>query len=306
MPLSDLELKHGTQFSVPCRVRNPQRRFAANNSNYLCFRMEDYSKSLKGYAWQGQCDLSEPLHDLDRVLVEGKVREFNGEFLASVTAIQPLNDSENSVALLPGSICPRPVLLARLDDLVGSIANRDLALFVNRVIADDTIAFPFVRLPASRNHHHAVAGGLLEHSLECVGMVQHFQGFDPDMKDLAVTAALFHDIGKVVTLRGTGRFCLESVVLDHNALTLEILAPHLKTLDAINKEMATALRYLWTWRNYRRGAVHPALTIAEAIAAADRISSGLSIEKRTFMERPSWQTIVRNGPRGSLIWRLGC
>ena len=304
MILSALELAHGTLFNVACRVRHPLRKIADNGSNYLRFSIEDCSQTIKAYAWPEQCDISVSLRDLDRSFVVGKLREFNGGILAAVTSIQPIvNEPANSVELIPHSMCPQPSLLLRLVDLVCRLSNEDLVYFVNSVFAEDALALPFVRLPASRSHHHSVAGGLLEHSLECAEMVQHFTEFNPEMKDLAMVAALLHDVGKIVTLRTPDKFCLERAVLDHNALTLELLASQLKALDAVNREMATALRYLWTWRHYRRGAVHPALTIAEAVAAADRISSGLSIEEMTFKGRPEWHTVARTEKNDAMMWR---
>jgi hypothetical protein len=59
MPLSDLELRHGSRFyNVPCRIRRPLRKTAANGARYLIATIEDCGRSLKAYAWQEQCDLS--------------------------------------------------------------------------------------------------------------------------------------------------------------------------------------------------------------------------------------------------------
>jgi 3'-5' exoribonuclease len=77
----------------------------------------------------------------------------------------------------------------------------------------------------------------------------------------------------------------------------------LKRLDGINHDMATALRYLWTWRHHRRGHTHPVLTVAEAISAADRISAALEVENDAFRELPNWQRFVRHGTSSSLFWR---
>lgn len=308
MILSDLHLVHGTRFSLTSRVRYPVRRKAANGSNYLTFTLEDYFTSLKAYAWPEQCDLSVPVHDLDAMAVEGKIREFNGDMLAAVTAIRPVSgEATGAIDLIPRSACPEPLLLVRLREIVSQLSNDSLRWFIGCVFADDSFALPFVRLPASRRHHHSKAGGLLAHSLECAEMVQRFSEFEPDMRDLAVTGALLHDAGKVVTLRRSG-FSPVGMVLDHDALTLEVLAPHLKWLDTVNRDLGTALRYLWTWRHHRRGQTHPVLTIAEAVCAADRISSGLSIEEIFFSERPEWQTIGRAEGRGGLVWRpqFGC
>jgi len=122
------------------------------------------------------------------------------------------------------------------------------------------------------------------------------------MLDLAVVAALLHDAGKVTTLNGVG-FSPQKALLDHDALTLEVLAPHLKYLDSINSDVATALRYLWTWRHHRRGKGPPALTVAEAISAADRISSGLDMEEQVFSKSPGWQAVVSSEVHGARFWK---
>lgn len=308
MTLSDLELAPGNNFQIDCRIRYPLRRVATNGTQYLSFEIEDCNSSLKAYAWAEQCEISTQIHDLDKVLLSGRVREFNGNPLASVNNIQSSKSVvTGAVNLIPHSLSPEPQLLGRLSSLVSRITNKPLRCFLDSVFSDDGFTLQFVRLPASRRHHHAAVGGLLKHSLECAEMVQSFSVFSPDMLDLAVVGALLHDAGKVMTLHSQN-FLPEYVLLDHDALTLELLAPHLKHLDSISRETATALRYLWTWRHSRRGRVHPALTVAEAIIAADRISAGLDFEEGVFNGRPGWQTIVRSEANGSKLWRpqLGC
>jgi 3'-5' exoribonuclease len=308
MTLSDLPLVPGSSFQLDCRIRHPRRRIAANGSPYLAFDIEDCCSSLKAYAWPEQCDISTQIHDLEKVLLSGKVREFSGNPLAAVKDIQSSKSVvTGAVNLIPHSLSPEPQLLGRLSSLVSRIANKPLRCFLDSVFSDDGFALQFVRLPASRHHHHAAVGGLLKHSLECAEMVQTFSVFSPDMLDLAVVGALLHDAGKVMTLHSQ-KFTPEYVLLDHDALTLEVLAPHLKHLDSISRETATALRYLWTWRHSRRARVHPALVVAEAITAADRISTGLDFEEDEFNTRPQWQSIMRSKVNGTMLWRpqLGC
>jgi hypothetical protein len=112
--------------------------------------------------------------------------------------------------------------------------------------------------------------------------------------DLAVVGALLHDAGKIITLQTVDKFSSAGYALDHDALTLEILAPYLKRLDSVNSDLATALRYVWTWKNHKRGNIHPILTIVEAIFAVDRISSALSVEEEAFKEMPNWQRFARH------------
>lgn len=308
MTLSDLQLTPGSSFQIDCRIRYPRRRTANNGMKYLSFEIEDCSRSLKAYAWAEQCVMSAQIHDLDKVLISGKVREFNGNPLAAVKNIQSIKSVVTGAAnLIPHSLSPEPQLLGRLSSLVSRIVNKPLRCFLDSVFSDDRFTLRFIRLPASRRHHHAEGGGLLKHSLECAEMVHNFRIFSPDMRELAAVGALLHDAGKVMTLHSR-KFSPEYVLLDHDALTLEVLAPHLRHLDSISRETATALRYLWSWRHSRRARVHPALIVAEAITAVDRISAGLDLEEEEFSGRPRWQTIMRSQVNGTMLWRpqLGC
>jgi 3'-5' exoribonuclease len=303
MSLSNIELRHGTRFSTECRIRRPIRRTALNGSKYLSFSIEDCSGSLKAFAWPEHCNISACVHDLDKVHIAGKIREFNGGWLASITSIEHIEaDVEKSLQLIPRSMCPLTPLLDRLRNVVAQISNGTLKKFVGGVFSDDDFTLPFINLPASLRHHHASAGGLLEHSLECAEMVSRFGEFGNDKRDLGVVGALFHDVGKIMTLNRQAGSSSGGWLLDHDALTLETLGPHLKRLDHVNRDMATALRYIWTWRLNRRRGVHPVLTVVEAISAADRISTGLSVEEAAFKDIEVWKRHACYGTSNQ-FWR---
>jgi 3'-5' exoribonuclease len=83
-----------------------------------------------------------------------------------------------------------------LRDLLATIQNHHLRLLLNAVLAD---AWPGYRdAPAAKRYHQAYRHGLLEHSLtvaQAVGAISAtFPGID---RDVAVTGALLHDIGKL-------------------------------------------------------------------------------------------------------------
>jgi hypothetical protein len=185
--------------------------------------------------------------------------------------------------------------LEQLGDLFDYISHPALKQFVGSVLSDTSIVFPFVSLPASRQHHHSAAGGLLDHSLECASIVSRSYEFPEYEIELATVAALFHDVGKIRTLRSVGKHASAGHVLDHDALTLEVLAPHLQRLDSICTDAGLGLRYLWTWRNHQHGYRPPLLTIAETLTAADRISSGLNRQQTAFSEHPEWHQFASLG-----------
>jgi 3'-5' exoribonuclease len=83
-----------------------------------------------------------------------------------------------------------------LRELLGTVQNPHLRLLLSAVFAD---AWPGYRdAPAAKRYHQAYRHGLLEHSLtvaQAVGAISAtFPGID---RDVAVTGALLHDIGKL-------------------------------------------------------------------------------------------------------------
>jgi 3'-5' exoribonuclease len=88
---------------------------------------------------------------------------------------------------------------ADLRELIATVQNPDLRRLLDAVLGPDTETWRRYRAaPAAKRYHQAYAHGLLEHSLtvaQSVGALSAtFPGID---RDIAVTGALLHDIGKL-------------------------------------------------------------------------------------------------------------
>ena len=88
---------------------------------------------------------------------------------------------------------------ADLRELIATVQNRHLLRLLALVFGERTAIWKLFRVaPAAKHYHQAYAHGLLEHSLtvaQAVGAISAtFPGID---RDIAVTGALLHDIGKL-------------------------------------------------------------------------------------------------------------
>jgi 3'-5' exoribonuclease len=88
---------------------------------------------------------------------------------------------------------------ADLRDLLATVQNPHLRVLLDRVLGPDAPTWPLFRdAPAAKRYHQAYRHGLLEHCLsvaQSVGLIAAtFPGVD---RDVAVTGALLHDIGKL-------------------------------------------------------------------------------------------------------------
>jgi 3'-5' exoribonuclease len=88
---------------------------------------------------------------------------------------------------------------ADLRDLIAQVQSPHLRTLLDRVLGPEAPTWPAFRdAPAAKRYHQAYPHGLLEHSLsvgEAVAVISTtFPGID---RDVAITGALLHDIGKL-------------------------------------------------------------------------------------------------------------
>jgi 3'-5' exoribonuclease len=96
---------------------------------------------------------------------------------------------------------PRPAadMEAELRELVATVQDEHLRALLDAVLGADTLTWElYRRAPAAKLYHQAYAHGLLEHSLTVAQGVALLAGTFPGIdRDIAVTGALLHDIGKL-------------------------------------------------------------------------------------------------------------
>ena len=261
------------------RLRNPSLRRSRRGRLYLKASLEDMGGSLTAYLWDEEICRRFNLNDLSPAYIEGTLRHRQDGPVVDLVLLQGerVTCAGEIVRLIPQSVCPRPWLLPFLQAAVERVTIPALGGFVASVLGDDSIAFPFVSAPASLNHHHNHPGGLLEHSLECLQMVARHREFTKANFELGLVAALFHDIGKILTMTPQMKRTTLGQSMDHEKLTLELLAPHLMRLDWDWPAGASELRYLLTWKLKQKV---PQYDMADLVACCDRVSSGLDWRKR--------------------------
>ena len=180
---------------------------------------------------------------------------------------------------LPRAYCPVPESLDKLVIAVRSLQSIHLKNFIRRVIERRDRLESFLNAPASRSHHHAYRGGLLEHSLDVArNVVAMIKLNEPSMprilQELGFVAGLLHDIGKTYTYDSRGKPTAAWSLCEHDALTLEACAFALAYLDRHEPELAITLRHIWTCASPgARYGVRPATPLARYVRDADAQSA---------------------------------
>jgi 3'-5' exoribonuclease len=117
-----------------------------------------------------------------------------------VRAVRPaLPEEVDFAALLDGPPRDAAQMEDDLRDLLATIQNPHLRALLDAVLGPEAPTWPQFRdAPAAKRYHQAYRHGLLEHSLTVAQSVSAISATFPGIdRDIAVTGALLHDIGKL-------------------------------------------------------------------------------------------------------------
>jgi len=197
--------------------------------------------------------------------------------------------------------------LLNLLELIQGIKTWVLRDFAESLLYNDSLMKAWLTIPASKRHHHSFPGGLMAHSLEVAKMVKDDMRYlDGEVKvseqDVTVLAALLHDIGKTQTLGQANHTDLGRLV-DHEKLTLMILAEPISQLKQKWPQGASALQYLLVWKTtdgFSR------FIGGEIIKNADQISTKLSLRRMAFEGKPEYfnYAVLKLGYKEQYLNRL--
>ena len=145
-----------------------------------------------------------PLRDGDDdAYVRGAAVRVQGRFgggRLDVRAVRPAPPEEVDLAvLLDGPPRGAAQMESDLRDLVATVQNPHLRALLDAVLGPESATWPQFRdAPAAKRYHQAYRHGLLEHSLTVAQSVSAISATFPGIdRDVAVTGALLHDIGKL-------------------------------------------------------------------------------------------------------------
>lgn len=179
-------------------------RTKRDGGSFLAVEFVDRSGRLQGNIWEDAERLSREFEPGQVVKIKALVEEFEGRRKLNVRQIRPvkLEDNVDASTFLPTIDGDATELLVQFKQIIGTIKNPFLLKLLNSFFDDESFASAFTRAPAGKLWHHNRLGGLLEHTLSLTRLVRrlarHYGEID---RDLLLTGAMLHDIGKVEELR---------------------------------------------------------------------------------------------------------
>ncbi len=195
------ELSDGADIDQVLLVRASERRSRRDGGDYLRLQLGDRTGAVVAMVW-------EDLLEMERLALPGAPVRVSGRYTVhprfgpqiNLRSLAPADPESFSLEdLLDGPARAPEQMEADLRELLATVRDPHLATLLERVFGEDSPLWDGYRVaPAAKYYHQAYRHGLLEH---CLGVAQGvsaisatFPGID---RDVAVTGALLHDIGKL-------------------------------------------------------------------------------------------------------------
>lgn len=233
---------------APFLVRDKTVGMAKNGKPYLSLKLMDRSGEIEGRVWDRVDELGGLFERNDFILAAGKASIYLGKMQLVIQELSRLDDSRVDLAdFLPVSARPVEQMVAELRELVTGFSDTHLRGLMEAFLADEQWLAAYSRAPAAKAMHHVYLGGLLEHSLAVAALADDICRRYPGLhRDLLITGALLHDVGKISELSFERAFEYSDAgkLLGHIVIGVEMVEEKLRSLEGFPRELAILLKHL--------------------------------------------------------------
>ncbi len=276
-----------------CKQKNSA--ITKNGKEYENLTLADKTGSLNCKIWEPNSMGIGDFGVNDYVEVHGRVSVFNGALqLAIDRAFKATEGSYDPADYLPVSSKDPQQMIQQLDKYINSVQTPYLRLLLESLFVEDVqLREAFIKHSAAKSIHHGFVGGLLQHTLAVCDLCEFYaQRYSIINRDLLITAALCHDIGKTRELSPfpTNDYTNEGQCLGHILIGGEVVSEKIREIKGFPKLRAEELKHciLSHHGEYEYGSPKkPAIIEAVALNFADNTDAKLEAITEILENNPN-------------------
>ena len=166
---------------------------------YYALTLQDKTGTADGKVWELTNGI-ENFESMDYIFCDGMVTSFQGALQMNISRIRVAGEGEyDERDYIPCTGKDIEEMYSELLKMIASVKEPHLKeLLESFFVKDKEFVKSFKRHSAAKSIHHGFMGGLLEHTLSVTNMCEYMAKAYPLLnRDLLVTAAMFHDTGKI-------------------------------------------------------------------------------------------------------------
>jgi 3'-5' exoribonuclease len=215
---------------------------------YLALTLGDRTGQIEAKMWDNVETAIDAFEQEDFIKAKGLLNKYKNRFQLTIHKLRKLLDSEVDFAdYLPKTSKDIGELWQVLAGYVASFQDGYLKALVEAFMSDPDIAEAYRNAPAAKSLHHAYIGGLLDHVVSlfrsCDLICRNYPQIN---RDLLLTGAFLHDIGKIheLTYNRSFSYTTRGQLLGHMVIELEMLQAKLVQVPDFPEELKTLVEHL--------------------------------------------------------------
>ena len=228
--------------------KHKQSAVTKNGKPYDNVILQDKTGTLDAKIWDPNSAGIDDFDSLDYIEVYGEVTSFQSALQVNVKRIRKCQEGEYDPAdYLPVSHFPIEGMMKELTGFINSIENTYLKQLLEAFfVKDEAFAKRFKQSSAAKTVHHGFVGGLLQHTLGVTKLCDYYCTQYPILKrDLLLTAAICHDIGKTreLSLFPENDYTDDGQFLGHIVIGTEMVGEKIREIPGFPVLLANELKH---------------------------------------------------------------
>lgn len=289
------ELHEGEKLSGIYLCKHKQAAVTKNGKSYENVILQDKTGTIDAKIWEPNSLGIDEFDALDYIDVVGDVTCFQGNLQVSIKRVRKASEGEYE----PGNYLPvsSKNIETMYQELLGIINQVKNPYFHQLLLAffkeDAAFVKTFKGNSAAKSVHHGFIGGLLEHTVSVAKLCLYYCGtYSILNKDLLITAALLHDIGKTKELSAfpMNDYTDDGQLLGHIMIGAEMIHDKAREIPDFPYKMESELKHciLAHHGQLEYGSPKkPALAEAVALNMADNTDAKMETLTEIFAAAPN-------------------
>lgn len=241
------DFNEGDMVSGVYLCKNKQVGTTKSGKTYYNLELVDKTGTIAGKVWE----LSNAIGHFESknfIKIDGQVTSFNNELQLNIKKIRIADEGEYAESdYMPCTGKDIDDMYSQLLALINSLDKDYYKTLLRKFFVDDTtFVKDFKAHSAAKSIHHAYIGGLLEHSLAVAKLCDYYTTYYSVLnRDLLITAALLHDVGKVYELSKfpENDYTDAGQLLGHIVMGTMMIRDKIKTIDGFPARAANELEH---------------------------------------------------------------
>ena len=242
------ELKEGAAVKDVYLCKQKNYVTTKSGKEYCNVILQDRTGVIEGKVWDPNSFGISEFDAHDYIYINGDVSSFQGKLQVNIKMLRVAEPGEYDIKeYYPITKKDIDEMYAEVVEIINKVKNEYLSKLLKSIFVEDAdFVELFKKSSAAKSVHHGFIGGLLEHTLSVAKLCDYLCVLHPVLKkDLLITAALCHDIGKTkeLSLFPENDYTDEGNLLGHIVMGTEMVSDKIREIPGFPTGLAGELKH---------------------------------------------------------------